>query len=748
MSLITELRRRNVIRVGIAYAVTAWLLIQIADILFEAFTAPDWALRALVTVLLIGLPLALLLTWVFEWTPEGLKRESALAEDDGTRRGGRRLDRLIIVVLALALGYFAIDKFVLRQDLGPGANERAASAELSAPARPAPPSGVVFDLPQDASVAVLPLEDLSLSDASATFAAGIHADLLTQLARNDALRVISKTSVERFIGSELSVREIAGRLNAATVLEGGVQRAGDQVRISLQLVDAATDSTLWAEAFDRRLTTDNVFAIQREIANAVAAALDATLAGQSAVPTASEATPTDDLVALDLYFEGQALMERRTVASLEAARARFTEALERDPDFALALTGQAQSILLLSDEPGAYGDIPLGRAVAMALPLLERSLSLAPQEPQTLAVYGNALVDARRVEEGLDHLRRSLELNPSSGEVLNWYALSLERAGRFREANEVKVRMVNVDPASELTLYNAAVSLANWDGLQPEFVDTLLRRLELLSPARAAAARAGIARSRGAVVDAVLERYRSLALDPERVANRRALSSTLLTLGLVEEARRLDDRDFDLRLASTTGDWPRMLELVREDFKERASEPEIAGGLAMALYANRRIEDALALALQLWDATGRDPWWYGTANLLNTALGMRALEDDQRAEEFLAQGRRTLQARIDAGLGGSDLQMDQALLAMIEGRQADAVAHLARAIDLGERWRAGFELPAWDPIRDVPGFLAELQRLERLIADERRQVRDLLCGPEPVLPAITVAPGTCGPLEG
>ena len=274
MSFIEELKRRNVFRVGIAYVVGAWLLLQAADILFEAFAAPDWSLRLLVILLILGLPVALFFAWAFELTPEGIKRESQVDRSQSiTHHTGRKLDRAIIAVLALALGYFVVDKFVLQSGAPPDTVDVVGQPDAAS----GDGGEVVTALPTDKSIAVLPFEHRSSVDEDRFFTSGIHDDLLTQLAQISSLRVISRTSVAQFENTDKPIREIAELLNVSTILEGGVQRAGNQVRINLQLIDAATDAHLWAKTYDRELTASNVFAIQSEIATAVTEAMRATL---------------------------------------------------------------------------------------------------------------------------------------------------------------------------------------------------------------------------------------------------------------------------------------------------------------------------------------------------------------------------------------------------------------------------------------------------------------------------------------
>jgi len=237
MSFIDELKRRNVFRVGIAYIVVAWLIAQVADLVLNNIEAPHWLMQAILLLLGLGLPLALFFAWAFELTPEGLKKEKDVDRNQSiTQRTGRKLDRLIIAVLVLALGYFAYDKFV-RTPAGETPTRVARAQSASVPAAAAEPhSG-------EKSIAVLPFANRSNREEDEFFTEGIHDDLLTHLAKIGSLKVISRTSVMRYKNSEKSIPEIAAELKVGTVLEGGIQRSGDQVRINVQLIDAKTDET-------------------------------------------------------------------------------------------------------------------------------------------------------------------------------------------------------------------------------------------------------------------------------------------------------------------------------------------------------------------------------------------------------------------------------------------------------------------------------------------------------------------------
>jgi TolB-like protein len=292
-SFFAELKRRNVYKVAVAYAVVSWLLLQAASILFPTFEAPPWVMKVFVVVIVLGFPAALILSWAFEITPEGIKRaEDVMPNESITRRTGRKLDFLIIGILLLVIGIFAFGRFGKR-----------------APTMAAPSVAAAQAIPEK-SIAVLPFENFSADKENAFFADGVQDDILTALAKVADLKVISRASVMSYAaGAKRNLREIGQALGVAHVLEGSVRRAGDKVRVSAQLVDTRTDSHLWADTYDRDLA--DVFAIQSDIAQQIANQLQAKLSPSEKSSIAER--PTKDITAYDLYLRAKALAATRVV---------------------------------------------------------------------------------------------------------------------------------------------------------------------------------------------------------------------------------------------------------------------------------------------------------------------------------------------------------------------------------------------------------------------------------------------------
>src|SRR4051794_25248548 len=264
-----ELKRRNVVRMAGLYLVGAWLLVQVAGTVLPMFGAPEWLPRTIVVLLAIGFVPVLIFSWAFELTPQGLRRDAEVAPEESIApRTGRRMDRMIIAVLLLALGYFAFDKFVLTRRAIPPPIPILASVALPVP---------VATAISEKSIAVLPFENLSSDKENAYFAEGIQDEILTRLAKIGALKVISRTSTSHLASSPQNLPEIARQLGVANILEGSVQKVANAVHVNVQLIRAGTDDHLWAESYNRQL--DDIFAVEAEVAQSIASALNAKLTG-------------------------------------------------------------------------------------------------------------------------------------------------------------------------------------------------------------------------------------------------------------------------------------------------------------------------------------------------------------------------------------------------------------------------------------------------------------------------------------
>lgn len=731
MSFFEELKRRNVFRVAIAYIILSWLMAQVAELLLDTFGSPDWVLKTLLVLFLVGFPFALFFAWAFEMTPDGIKKEKDVDRSQSiTPKTGHSLDRTIIVVLALALGYFAWDKFTYSP--APEAGQTQTVAENAAQAITA------STLPTDKSIAVLPFDNRSSREEDEFFTTGIHDDLLTQLAQISSLRVISRTSVVQFKNTSKSIREIAELLGVATILEGGIQRAGNQVRINMQLIDAATDAHLWAQTYDRELTANNIFAIQSEIATAVTLAMRATLSPEEQTRIAD--VPTQNMAALEEYFKGRAELDQRTLPAIESARMRFERARRLDPGFALALAGEAQAILFLSDSGSSYGDIPEIESSALARPLLETALQLAPDDPQVLAVYGLLKRNEDNLTAALEYYARSLALNPSSGEVLNWNRMALGGDGQIKASTKMAVRMLEVDPMSMITLFNGIATLVSSPYEDDQQIEALLQRLYDLDAGYGLSARALVEQRRGDLPTAVGLHYQVLELDPGRSSSRRDLAVMLALLGFGEEAVRVaPDWAYNVPFFNTA--WNDAIDIYRQRY-ERDPGATNSIFLMYAYALSGDAEAAFQMAQDLWSKFGSNPMQLGTALTAMTWLAMQT-EHPRETRLFRDAASQFIQGFIEADLTGSDRYRLEAELAALDGREDDAIKAISKALDAGMRWHYALQTPLYESLHDNPEFQAQVSRQRDLIEADRRAIKAMLCGPDTILTSWEPAPETC-----
>jgi TolB-like protein/Tfp pilus assembly protein PilF len=422
-----ELKRRNVYKVAVAYAVVGWLLIQVGTQVFPFFEVPDWGIRLIVLLIAAGFPLALILAWAFELTPEGIKRTEDA--DLVTMPVSRKQSWIYVVIIAgaLSVGLFFLGRY-------------------TAPS--------VANLPAK-SIAILPFENLSRDPDNAYFTEGIQDEILARLAKIADLKVISRTSTQRYKSSPDDLPQIAKRLGVSNILEGSVQKTADRVRVTVQLLNAATDSHLWGETYDRKLT--DVFAAESDIARAIADTLRAKLTGPE--QNALAARPTENTEAHQLYLRGRYFWNKRTGADFKKAIGYFNQAIDKDPNYALAYAGLADAYVLLSAYAEASPKDSLPQAKAAAAKALELDSTLGEAHAslaQALLAYDLNFAEANR------EFRRAIELNPNYATAHHWYGESvLGPLGQFEDAIAEARRALELDPLSVIINADFGSALTN-----------------------------------------------------------------------------------------------------------------------------------------------------------------------------------------------------------------------------------------------------------------------------------------------
>ena len=486
----SEMRRRNVFRVVAAYVVGAWFLVQSALTLENIMKLPEWFDAIVMSVAILGLPVAVVLAWAFELTPEGFKRTEIVEEDASiSEKTGRKLDIGIILGLVLVAGVMAMDR------IAPA--ERVKLAKLS----------------HSNSVAVLPFTNRSADAEDAYFADGIHDELLTQLSKIETLEVISRTSVMGYRDTDKRIPEIAVELGVSVILEGAVQRAGDRVRIIVQLIDGKDDTHLWAENYDRAFTTHNIFEIQAEITDVIAQALEAIISGEEKSILSAE--PTQDVLAFEAQMQGRLLARPNgnNEDDLKKSVAAFSKAIDLDADYAQAYAGKAYAQLSLywfHGKDTSYREaakVNLDRAKALAPEdfdtifseafyqywgfqdfgkadrLFDRALKIAPNNVDALA--GKAFIARRlgRFKDSAVDLEKAHRLDPLSFYMIPELALTRVLIGDFEGANKMTARANMLKPDSiQAAAFEAAV--LQFQGKADAAYDAILRTLDYLPKAK------------------------------------------------------------------------------------------------------------------------------------------------------------------------------------------------------------------------------------------------------------------------
>jgi TolB-like protein len=440
MSLYNELKRRNVFRVAIAYLAGAWLLIEVTETLFPIYGLSDATIRLVVTLLAIGFPILLIFSWVFELTPEGLKLEKDIDRSVSvTHHTGKKLDRTIIVLLALALGYFAFDKFVL---------EPARDAELVEETAQQTRSHVLLESFGDNSIAVLPFVNMSSDPEQEYFSDGMSEELLNLLSKIPGLRVISRSSSFTFKGKDIDIPTIAAQLNVAYILEGSVRKAGNQVRITAQLIEARSDTHLWSETYDRNL--EDIFAIQDEISGQIVGELKIALGTGEHEVISHAQKPTDNLEAYELFLRGRYLWQRRGKDNILHAIDLFEQATELDPQFARAWSSLAATHFTLP----TYSAAPTSEHYPLAASAAQKALTQDDSLAEAYAVLGGlADVDKRWAEGEMLYLR-AIASEPMDSTAHLWYGEHLMELGRLHEGLEETLIAYQLDPLHPATNVN------------------------------------------------------------------------------------------------------------------------------------------------------------------------------------------------------------------------------------------------------------------------------------------------------
>lgn len=714
MALLQELKRRNVFRVGIAYLVAAWLLLQVADIVLEAIEAPSWTMKAVLLAVVLGFPLALIFAWAFEMTPEGIKLEKDVDRSKSvTRETGRKLNYGIIGILALAVGLLLYDKLVR--------SERSVE-----PIEP----GAEATQPLAKSIAVLPFVNMSADPNNEYFSDGLSEELLNLLAKVEGLKVAARTSSFKFKNSDADIGQIGEALGVATVLEGSVRRTGDQARITAQLINVEDGFHLWSETYDRSL--ENIFEVQDEIAGAIVDALQLPLMGAASAPVAANAAT--NFQAYDLYLLGRHRAREVNADAFRQAIDYFERAIAADPNYAPAYSGLADAYLGLAD----YGDLSMTKAVTAAETAVNRALSLDASLAEAWASKGTLARRKWHMRDSASAFDKSLALNPNSATTLINQSLLFNSMNQTARSFQSASRAFELDPLSdwvrELYLVNMASAgqkesareqLEAWAAAEPEnpfpfeglgdlFLESGAPQLAVIPYARAHRLRSGDTFMARRISEAFLQ-----------------LNDLPSARRWVEEARKRGPQAIHTQVAAY------LVSLVEGDVQAQLRDltafleqnPESIAALSMLGDAQLRagnLDTAEAALREVLDRAGDGPYVPLHAMLTRTATNLAAiLQRHGKQPEFDRLLGRLVALRDQAYADRPDSAYAHYLAAQIASLQGDREAMLdalRQAAKHGFRDYWGLLVDAsfeqWYEDRLFKALISEMERQARAMRAE------------------------------
>ncbi len=739
-----ELKRRNVLRVAIAYLVLAWLLVQVGSVLLPTFEAPAWVMRVLVLVLAAGFVVTLVFSWVFELTPDGVKRESEIDRSQSvTTQTARKLDVAVIVLLIAAIGVAVASRGGRLKD-----TPAAVAVETKRDVRP--------------SVAVLPFVNMSALKENEYFADGLSETLLNMLAQVSGLKVAARTSAFAFKDTKTDIREIGRVLNVSTVLEGSVQRAGTRVRITAQLIDVADGSHLWSQSYDR--TLEDIFAIQDEIATAVAKELTRSLMGAAESRKPNVASPaTHDSKAYDSYLRGLEQLNINSYASLPMAERLFQQSLTTDAGFDEARTALARTFFQMADTGLLTQRDAHVRGRAVLAPLIER------KPPDPVALSYDAILRLRAVYDTVDEhearrhardtLQRAISAVPNAVELYEIAALTFR--GDEKKAGEALAlieRALLIDPLSMSLLAAKARQLREMKRFD-ESLEAFARVRELAPTSPVGYNGAALVYSQsGPYVEAVRWYARSAQVDRDDHELPAAAAQYLLVMGLPDEAlpwiRRAEQLNASgsdsLRVrmlhSAHTGDRKQALQIAETVIRERRDNRRWIQGTAVIAYLTLmqeagKLADGIALlrseAPGVLDMPPKQPasvfdfivLWFGTEFLADT-FG----DDERRARlaHFIA-ATKALDPEFNPDEG-----LDGVLPNALRGNHSRAAELWAQVLgdpgELPEEWRLALRSPLLAQAVKDPRVVAATAALEADFAKQAIRYRELVASGEIVVP--------------
>lgn len=697
-NLFQEFKRRNVFRVGMAYAVFSWLIVQVADIVVPRIGLPEWVDTLILFLLLIGFVPTLMFAWAFELTPEGLKREHEVDRSDSiTAQTGRKLDIVTLVALTAVVGIVAADRFLVGDTPQPRVSAGTAQA---------------------LSIAVLPFIDLSPQQNQEYFSDGITEEILNGLARLGRFKVAGRTSSFAFKGQNIDLREIGAALGVQHVVEGSVRTDGDRLRITAQLIDVSDGFHVWSDTYEGRLK--DVFDVQDEISAAIVHELRGSLLGDAEPAGGSKEI---DVATYQRYLKARDLINARTNESLQEARAILEDIVAAEPEFPPGLTSLAESVLLLQGgDFSSYGDLDREEAIRIAKPLLERALEIDPNSADAYAVKGLAHYGLRNWGEAEEALRRAVSLNPSLSNAWNWLAITAKSQGRSQESLDYLARATAIDPL--WLVPNDNLIFRYLDLGRRDEARQIVERLRPFHQDSAGfhAVDAVVKQREGELAEALLANRRATRLAPNTPSIVGHHVYTLVLLQEFDEAETLLPQPLMALRSYVAEDWDDTLPGLRAALDR---DPLVHYPLDVYLDGANYIGDFEAVA-DYYDTHVGDPSILRENALdyhaIRFAPAMRALGRDDDAAALAATFRQHLERRREQGEVGSGIEFDWARYYAMTGEHDRAFEMLDRALEIGVRapfWRY---IPEFEPLNADPRMRALKQRNLDAINAERAKL--------------------------
>ena len=699
--LFDELKRRNVIRVAVAYLIATWLVLQVADLVLENISAPVWVMQVFMLVFALGFPLVLTFSWAYELTSAGLKKEREVDRDQSiTRSTGRKLNQITIgmlVTVVLFVGY--------ERSISPEQNNSApvATAQVT-----------------DKSVAVLAFEDLSAAGDHAYFAEGLSEELLNVLSQVPDLQVAGRTSSFAFKGQNTDLREIGEILNVAHILEGSVRTSGNRIRVTAQLINAADGFHLFSETYDRDLT--DIFAVQDDIAEKISTALQSELIGTVDV---REATPTQ-IETFDLYLLARQNIHTRDKDKMTEALTLLEQAIAIDPEYAPALAQKALATYLLSDSEGAYGDIPAADAIRIANPLLKKALRIDSRLAEAHAISGLILsAENGSSEVAAARLRYALELNPNLDDARNWLSTELSSLGQAKESRDLLEEVVERDPAYAPAFGNLIQTYAGTGEFDKG--DALINRVERIvgdtpGVSQAWGTQAAV---RGELATAIRKTKIAYENNPAATIAKLWFGFTLLDIGDFETASHAGNKYQQMIAQGALGNVEAADEILNSIELENGDRYLAWNNVAYYLANSGRYSDLSNLVERhfgdyqgLLQAQSADGYW-GTGYYGPLAYAYLQQGADAAFQGLVEAMGKALADQRAAGIDNRFQWYSQAEYAALTGDIDKVLEQMQHAVASGYVSTAAFSTPIFDSIREDSRF-QEIERQVLTRVDEER----------------------------